>query len=78
MNLLEIRVQDTGIGITEDEQAKIFDRFYRVDKSRTKATGGIGPGLSIAKWIADLQSGKISVVSALGKGTAMIVRLPLS
>jgi signal transduction histidine kinase len=77
-NYLEISIKDTGIGIPEDEQAKIFDRFYRVDKSRTKATGGTGLGLSIAKWIADLHYSKISVASLPEKGTTMTVHLPLA
>jgi signal transduction histidine kinase len=75
---LEITVQDTGIGIPEDEQSNIFDRFYRVDKSRTKATGGgTGLGLSIAHWIAAQHSSTIHLTSKPGDGTRVTVRIPL-
>lgn len=74
---LEVTVQDTGIGIPEEDQPKIFNRFYRVDKSRSKDTGGTGLGLSIAKWIADNHDSTINLVSKLGEGTAITVRLSL-
>lgn len=76
-NYLEVTVKDTGIGIPEEDQAKIFNRFYRVDKSRSKDTGGTGLGLSIAKWIADDHDSTIHLMSKLGKGSAITVRIPL-
>ena len=57
-------VQDTGIGIPAAEQEKVFNRFYRVDKARSRERGGSGLGLSIAKWIAEFHRGSISVQSA--------------
>ncbi|MBP2653262.1 MAG: arlS 1 [Firmicutes bacterium] len=75
---LEITVKDTGIGIPEDEQAKVFDRFYRVDQSRSKVTGGTGLGLSIANWIAKRHSSSIELTSELGEGTSITVIIPLA
>ncbi|MBP2664048.1 MAG: arlS 1 [Firmicutes bacterium] len=74
---LAITVQDNGIGIPSEEQTKIFDRFYRIDKSRTKTTGGTGLGLSIASWIAEQHNSSIRVVSTVGQGTLITVLLPL-
>lgn len=73
-----ITVQDSGVGIAEDEQDKIFERFYRVDKARSRALGGAGLGLAIARWIVSQHSGSIAVESGLGKGSAFHVKLPLS
>lgn len=73
----ELTVRDTGIGIPEEDIPFIFDRFYRVDKARTRAHGGSGLGLSIARWIVDVHKGTLDVESQLGKGTTFIVRLPL-
>ncbi len=72
------QVEDTGIGIPADEQEKIFDRFYRVDKARSREAGGSGLGLSIAKWIVDLHRGTIAVSSQINKGSVFTVRLPLN
>ena len=72
------RVQDTGIGIPPGETDKIFDRFYRVDKARTRDLGGTGLGLSIAKWIAELHRGSISVISEVNRGSTFTVTLPLN
>lgn len=74
---LEITVQDTGIGIPEEEQSKIFDRFYRIDRSRSKTTGGTGLGLSIARWIAEQHDSTIRLASTPEKGTTITVHLPL-
>ena len=68
---LKIIVEDTGIGIPEDEKERIFERFYRVDKSHSKETGGTGLGLSIVKHGAIYHNAEIHVESTLGKGTKM-------
>ena len=67
----KIIVTDTGIGIPEDQQERIFERFYRVDKSHSKETGGTGLGLSIVKHGAMLHNAQIHVESKVGKGTKM-------
>ncbi|HLX13127.1 MAG TPA: ATP-binding protein, partial [Bacteroidota bacterium] len=67
----------TGIGIPRGEQMRIFDRFYRVDKGRSREMGGTGLGLSIAKWVADLHNGQIIVESEPQKGSTFTVRLPV-
>ena len=74
--MASISVRDTGIGIPSEEIPKIFDRFYRVDKARTRALGGSGLGLSIAKWIADAHGGRIEVQSELHRGSTFTVYLP--
>lgn len=72
-----ISVQDEGPGIPEADIPRIFDRFYRADASRNRGTGGVGLGLSIAKWIAQKHGGSIGVISREGIGTRMEVILPL-
>ena len=72
-----VRVMDTGVGISPDEQQKIFERFYRVDKSRSKETGGTGLGLAIVKHAVEHHNGSIEVESELGKGSVFSVRFPL-
>jgi len=74
---VRVQVEDTGVGIPEAEQAKIFDRFYRVDKARSREMGGSGLGLAIAKWVAELHRGHIEVASEEGKGSTFTVYLPL-
>ena len=64
-----LTVEDNGIGIPPEQQERIFERFYRVDKSHSKEVGGTGLGLSIVKHAAALHNAKISVGSAPGKGT---------
>ena len=68
-----LTVKDNGIGIPASEQERIFERFYRVDKSRSKATGGTGLGLAIVKHIVEIHDAKIELDSAPGVGTAISV-----
>lgn len=75
-NSAVIEVADTGIGIPKDHIDRIFERFYRVDKSHSKTTGGTGLGLSIVKHIAVLHRGKLAIESSLGKGTKISLTLP--
>jgi heavy metal sensor kinase len=72
----KIIVSDTGIGISKEDQEKIFSRFFRVDKARSREQGGSGLGLSICKWIVEAHQGEIKVESELGKGSSFIVKLP--
>lgn len=66
-----LTVKDNGIGIPKSEQEHIFERFYRVDKSRSRGTGGTGLGLAIVKHIAEIHDAKIMVDSEVGEGTIM-------
>lgn len=72
-----IRVKDTGIGIAPEHFDRLFERFYRVDASRSREIGGTGLGLSIVKHLAALYGGEVGVESEIGKGSTFIVRLPL-
>lgn len=71
-----VRIEDTGMGISQDHLEKVFERFFRVDPSRTRETGGTGLGLNICKSIVELHKGKIEVKSKLGKGSTFEVILP--
>jgi Cu2+-exporting ATPase len=73
-----LAVEDTGIGITEEDRTRVFERFYRTDKSRTRKTGGAGIGLSISKAIVQANGGTIHCESEAGKGSRFVVTLPIS
>ncbi len=76
-DVVAISVTDQGIGISEEDQKRIFERFYRVDTARSRNTGGTGLGLSIVRHVVENHGGDISVWSQLGKGSTFTVRLPL-
>jgi len=74
---VEISIQDSGEGVTSEEAAHLFDRFYRADASRTRDEGGSGLGLAIAKSIAEMHKGKIWAESEKGKGLKVIIQVPI-
>jgi len=73
--MIEFKIRDTGIGIAPEDQERIFERFYKADRSRTRSNGGSGLGLAIAKKIVELHGGEIGVESKPGAGTTFIVRI---
>lgn len=75
--LATIEIRDTGIGIAPEDMPHVFDRFYRVDRVRSRESGGTGLGLAIGRWIAQAHRGDIRVTSELSKGSTFEIRLPL-
>ena len=73
---LTVEVKDTGVGIPEEDLAQLFERFYRVDKDRSRATGGSGLGLAISRQIVEMHGGELSVESEVGEGSTFRMRLP--
>jgi signal transduction histidine kinase len=71
-----VAIRDSGIGIPEEDLPKIFERFYRSDKARSRESGGSGLGLAIARWIVEVHGGSIEVTSRLGAGSEFRVTLP--
>jgi two-component system sensor histidine kinase SenX3 len=76
--LVVLAVQDDGVGIPAADQRRIFERFYRVDKARSRETGGTGLGLSIVRHVAERHGGQVDVTSTLGSGSTFTVRLPIA
>ncbi len=73
---VEIAVKDPGVGIAQKHLSRLFERFYRVDKARSRKLGGTGLGLAIVKHIAQAHGGRVSVVSSLGKGSTFTIHIP--
>jgi len=74
----QLTVSDTGIGIPREYQERIFERFYRVDKSRSKETGGTGLGLSIVKHVVQRHHGQLNINSESGQGTSITATFPIA
>jgi two-component system sensor histidine kinase SenX3 len=76
--IIEVLVKDQGLGIAEENLDRIFERFYRVDPARSRATGGTGLGLSIVKHVITNHGGEVKVWSSVGVGSTFAIRLPIA
>ena len=74
---MEITVRDTGAGIPPEDQTRLFERFYRVDKARSREMGGTGLGLAIVKHLVRAHNGEVRVESELGRGSKFLFTLPV-
>jgi len=75
--MLELSVSDTGLGIPEQDRPRVFERFYRVDKARSRELGGTGLGLAIVKHLVEGQGGRVWVEGNAPQGSRFVVRLPV-
>ena len=78
MGMVEVSVEDEGVGIDPKHLPHIFDRFYRADRSRTRATGGSGLGLAIARQIIEAHGGRVKIKSVPDRGTLVTFTMPIS
>ena len=76
-DFVELRVEDSGFGIPPGDLSHVFERFYRVEKARSREAGGTGLGLSIVKHIVGLHAGEVRAESTFGKGTVIVIHLPM-
>jgi signal transduction histidine kinase len=77
-DVARVSIRDTGVGIPQEAQPHVFERFFRADPARARDPGGTGLGLPIAQWIAEQHGGEISLASAVGRGTTVTVKLPIA
>jgi two-component system sensor histidine kinase BaeS len=75
--VVAIEVADTGTGIPAEDLPRVFDRFWRAEKSRNRRTGGSGPGLAIVRRLTEAHGGTVTVAGTVGAGTVLTVRLPV-
>ena len=78
INEVVITIRDQGIGIEQSELPRLFERFYRVDRARSRDSGGTGLGLAIVKHLVEIHGGRVEVDSTIGVGTTFCIHLPIS